>query len=375
MSSLDRYLFREGLAAFLAATLVITAIVWTTQTMKYANLIIEHGEGFSALIRISLLILPSLIAIIMPFALFGAAIYSLQRMHSDSEIAVMFASGVGRLRIGAPLILIGFGVALATFWVNIDLMPTAYRKLKAEIAAIHADFASSLLRPGEFTTFDNGYTIYVETARPDARIPGASQFTGVLVNDYTKPGETQTYMAQRGALRKTDSGPVLLLDNGNIQRAKPGAPVEIVRFNETVINAADFMRDSRDDLILEPSERYLGELFHPDPAKQWDRENVGRLIAEGHNRLASPLYAIAYVLIALFALLGGPYNRRGYGTRIAIACAIAGGLRVVGFTAQSMSAATGAYWLQYVPPLAAIAVFGALLAGELRPRQRRAEAS
>ncbi len=368
LSSLDRYVFREGLVSFLAATAVTTAVVWVTQTLQRADVIVEHGGSLGVLARISVLVLPSLLAVIIPFSLFAAALYSIQRLHSDSEIAVMFASGVSRLRIAAPLIVIAAAGALATLWINLTIMPATYRVLKQEIYEIRTDFAAVLLRAGEFTPVDPGFTIYVEDVRPGAGERGGV-FIGLLVNDYRDPNEIITYMAQRGALRQTENGPVLALANGNIQRLSPeSGAVEIVPFDETVINADSFT-DAPRERTLELTERYLGELFHPDLSQEWDRKNARRLAAEGHNRLASPLYAIAYVMIALFALMGGPYDRRGYAKRIGAACAVAGALRILGFVAQTTagSQSIGANWLQYAVPLVAIILFGALLA-DLLPR-------
>jgi len=360
VSSLDRYVFRQGLTSFLVATVIVTAIVWVTQTLQRADIIVEHGRGLAVLARISLLILPSLLAVVIPFALFIAALYSIQRLHSDSEIAVMFASGVSRLRIGAPLILIAVAGALATLLINISVMPATYRILKREIYEIRTDFASALLRAGEFTPFDPGFTIYIEEVRT-ARSQSGGVFVGLLVNDYRDPNETITYMAQRGVLRRTENGPVLALANGNIQRLSPqSGVVEIIPFDETVINAAEFTNEPH-DRHLELTERYLGELFHPDLSHDWDRANERRLEAEGHNRLASPLYAVAYAVIALYALMGGPYERRGHAKRIAAACAVAGALRILGFVAQTTAGKIDANWLQYAVPLAAIILFGALL--------------
>lgn len=371
VSSLDRYVFRQSVVSFLVATAIVTAIVWVTQTLQRADVIVEHGRSIGVLARISLLILPSLLAVIIPFALFIAALYSIQRLHSDSEIAVMFASGVSRLRIGAPLILIAAIGALATLWINVSLMPASYRILKREIYEIRTDFASVLLRAGEFTPFDPGFTIYIDEVRSVAGKSGGV-FVGLLVNDYRNPNETITYMAQRGLLRRTENGPVLALANGNVQRLSPrSGVVEIIPFDETVINAAEFSNAPR-DRHLELTERYLGELFRPDMSHDWDRANVSRLAAEGHNRLASPLYAIAYVLIATFSLMGGPYDRRGYAWRIAAAGALAGALRVLGFLAQTTAGKlapdfVGGNWIQYAVPLAGIIVFGALLS-DLLPR-------
>lgn len=359
MRSLDRYLLRQCLVPFIIATVVVTAIVWITQSLQRAEMFVERTEGLALFARLSLLLIPSLLSVILPFALFMAALYAIQRLHSDSEIAVMFASGVGRLRIAAPLLLIAAGAAAATLWINLQLMPASYRILKNEIANMRADVASLVIRSGEFTTVAKGFTVYVEEARPNG------QFVGLLVNDYRKGEYSETYMAQRGLLRETSAGPILHLINGNVQRvARYTGAVDFIKFSETVVNL-DILAGDRGIQQLELTERYLSELMKPDLSNAWDRENASVLMAEGHNRLAAPLYAFAYVLIALYALVGGPYSRRGYALRIAVACAAAGVLRVIGFVLQGVTADIGQYWLQYTVPLSAFIIVGALLSGAL----------
>ncbi len=362
LNSLDRYLFRQCFAPFLVAATVVTSIVWMTQSLQRADILVEHGQGVGVFMRLSVLIIPSLLAVVIPFSLFAGALYALQRLHSDSEVAVMFASGVSRLRIAAPLLFISTAAAAATLWVNLDLMPASYRVLKREVAEIRADFVSAVLRSGEFVTVADGFTVYVEDASP------GGQLLGLLVNDYRNGTSPETYMAQRGLLRETDAGPVLHLLNGNIQRvARYTNQIDIVRFEETVLNLSAFNR-SAGDLQLELTERYLSELFHPDLGKPWDRDNASLLIAEGHNRLASPLYVFAFALIAIVALIGGAYSRRSYALRIAIACAAAGALRVLGIVVQGLTVDTGLYWAQYAVPIAAIlALLWRLVAERHRP--------
>lgn len=366
MTSLDRYIFRQCLTPFMIAIAVVTLIVWMTQSLQRADVIVEYSQGLEVFARLSFLLVPSLLTVIIPFSLFAAAIYAMQRMHSDSEIAVMFAAGVSRLRIAAPFLAIAAASAAVNLWVNLDLMPASYRTLKREIADIRADLASSVLKSGEFVTLADGFTIYVEEARP------GGQLVGLLINDYRNGRYPETYMAQRGLIRETEAGPVLQLVKGNVQRvARYTGKVDIIRFEETAINIGDFASRSG-ELQLELTERYLSELFNPDMRRAWDRDHARDLIAEGHNRLASPLYVFALVLIALHALIGGAYNRRGYAARIAIACAAAGGLRVAGIVLQGYSADIGAYWLQYLLPTAAIVILGGLLIRARHPAPRLA---
>ena len=77
-------------------------------------------------------------------------------------------------------------------------------------------------------------------------------------------------------------------------------------------------------------------------------------MAEGHHRLASPLYNIAFMALALNAILGAGFSRTGYGKRIAMISAIAISVRILGFVVQA--ACESEAWLnvaQYGIPLAA----------------------
>lgn len=356
MKSLERYILRQLWTPFVFTTLVVTAIVWLTQSLQRMDILVEHGASLALFGWLTTLIVPSLLSVVLPFALFGASLYALHRLHTDSEIAVMFAAGVSLLQVARPVLLVAALAAAATLWINIDLMPRSYRILKREVADLRADVASAVLKSGEFMAVRHGFTVYVDEVQPGGALKG------LLVHDYRDAAKTETYMSQRALLQETDIGPVLYLVNGNIQRTNrlTGA-VDIVNFDRTAVNLGT-VTGKPGDLQLELTERYPHELFNPDLSKDYDRANAGRLIAEGHNRYASPLYAFAFALMAIFALIGGPYDRRGYLRRIGLACAAAGAIKVAGIVLAGAAAGTQQYWLIYAPPAATILLMLTLLA-------------
>lgn len=348
---------------FVFATIVVTAIVWLTQSLQRIDIIVEHGQTLAMFGWLTLLIIPSLLAVIIPFALFAAAIYALHRLHSDSEIAVMFAAGVSRADVARPILVVTLFGALLTLWINIDLMPRSYRELKRQVAEIRANIASAVVRSGEFITIADGFTVYVDDARQ------GNQFSGLFIHDYRNGANAETYMAERALLRETGIGPILYLSAGNVQRVNPrSGEADIILFEKTAINLGQ-LDNGPGDLQLEMTERYIGELFNPDLSQTYDRDNADRLIGEGHGRLSAPIYAFAYILIAIYALIGGPYDRRGYAVRITLACAGVGTLRVAGFILQGEAAELRQFWLIYAAPIAAIIVAALLIAGA--PRRAR----
>ncbi|MEL7018514.1 MAG: LptF/LptG family permease, partial [Pseudomonadota bacterium] len=90
MTSLDRYILRQFFGPFVLIIVVLTLVIWLTQSLQRIDILIENGSGFGLFFYLSLLIIPSLLVILIPFALFGAGLYALYRMHSDSEIAVIY---------------------------------------------------------------------------------------------------------------------------------------------------------------------------------------------------------------------------------------------------------------------------------------------
>ena len=93
MRLIDRYTFRQVLAAFLTCLLVLTALIWTTQALRDFDLMTSQGQTILIFLIVTSLALPSLIVIIAPVALFIAIVWTLNRLNSDSELIVMNAAG------------------------------------------------------------------------------------------------------------------------------------------------------------------------------------------------------------------------------------------------------------------------------------------
>jgi lipopolysaccharide export system permease protein len=118
------------------------------------------------------------------------------------------------------------------------------------------------------------------------------------------------------------------------------------------------------------SDRYPHELFFPDTRQAWEAANIGPMLAEGHARFAAPLYNLAFMAMALAAVIGGPFSRLGYAPRIALVAGAALITRTLGFAVQGAAGQAPALNIaQYLTPIAATAVSAAILFG-LRPIRR-----
>lgn len=371
MKGLSVYIAREVTVPFLLFAVSLTALVWLSQSLRVLDVIVNQGQSAGTFVTLALMLVPSLLSLILPVALFCAVLFSLHRLQTDSELVVMWSAGFSRWSAARPVLLIALCVALAVYAVNLYFMPAGMRAFKDRVYEIRGDLVAAFLREGSFTTPANGITAYVRETEPSGMI------TNIFVHDSRKPGKPETYIAQRGRVVRTDEGPRLIMWNGTVQRQTAKDKVALMEFDRYTFDISQFSSHEGGQ-IRETSERFLPELLNPDRSNLWDNRYWKRLLAEGHGRLSSPLYAIVMAMIALYALVAGQFTRRGAYERIALAATAALLLRLAGVGLQSLSAQMPILnVLQYLLPLGVIAVLALRLDGSALPwakTERGAEA-
>ena len=93
MRKLSVYLLRQIFGPFFLFTLLLTLVVWMTQSLRLVDLVINRGQSALVFAYLTLLMLPSLLVIIVPVAFFGAAIFALNKLSGDSRTGQSRAAG------------------------------------------------------------------------------------------------------------------------------------------------------------------------------------------------------------------------------------------------------------------------------------------
>jgi lipopolysaccharide export system permease protein len=294
--------------------------------------------------------MPQLINMVLPIALFVAALVALNRLHTEQEIVVCFAGGMSRWRVLAPAMRLAATIAFLALLSNAFLQPAAARQMREELFRVRTDLAATLVREGEFTEPAPGLTVYAQS------IDSHGDFRNLFIHQMKSDGSSTTYMADRGHIAKRLGRPVLILRKGSTQEFSSKGVLNYLTFDEYAFDLTPL--SETDELVhYKPSDRYLHELFFPDLTQGWEQRNRKGLLAEGNARLATPLYNIAFMAMAFAAIIGGGFSRLGYGRRIAVAAGLAALVRILGFVVQA--ACESSAWLnvmQYAIPLAATAL-------------------
>ncbi len=362
---LQKYILRKLVGPFAFFLLSLTGVIWLMQSLRFVDLIINKGLSASYFGQLTLLVLPGVLNIILPIALFAAVLYVYNNLDGDSEIVVMRTSGLGNFSLARPAIVFALGVTIVGYFLSLYLMPTGQRAFKDMKSSLRNNLSYVLLQEGTFNTIGDSLTVYIR-----ARQSGG-EMLGILVHDSRVKNRPVTMIAEKGVIVRTDAGPRFIMVNGNRQEIDHGAgQLSLLQFDRYVLDLSQFVQQD-DDRWLEPGERYLRELFWPGTGAD-DLANAGRMRAEGHDRLAAPLYSLTFTMIALAAVLAGEFNRRGRRLRIvmAIGCVVAvraAGLGLVGLSAKIPALISLLYLNEFLTT--AVCLY-ALLHGRFRPRRR-----
>lgn len=328
MSVFQRYLFRNVLRTLIAIVGGLALIALLTQGLsQIEDTIVQNRQSMLTFLWVSVLATPQIISLLMPIALFIATAAALNVAHRENEVVVAQASGMSNWQVASPVLRLATLAAILHLGLNLWVQPAASRELRETVSAAASDIASSLVREGMFMTHQDGLTTFA------SEVDGP-QITFLVANDSRDPNAEVTYIAKSAFLSEIEGKPALVLNDGQRQTIKPNGALESLTFQQSPLELGAFVDDQK-AVILEESDRYLPELFYPDMTNHYDNRNADMLLAEGHARLSSPLLNLAMAMLAIFAVLGGDFSRRGYAKRIAAASGAALMLRLAAFAGTS----------------------------------------
>lgn len=284
MPKLDRYLSSEIARSVLAAMVVLTIV---SLSGVFADLLGEMAGGKvpPALLLSQLgLRLIRYLPLILPLALLLGYMMALGRLYRESEMYALAAAGVGPRRVLRPVLLVALPavaiIALSSIWLG----PLADATARGMVVEANRNLLVAGLEPGRFTPMGNGGVAYTGSMSSDG-----TKLERVFV--YRERGDRMDVATSRsGELYRDEGARVLaLMDGFRVEGPLSGKNLDyrLMRYarNEMQLPGPDDKRPV-DDPAFKPFGKLLGD---PSPAAG----------AEMHWRIAPPLLALAFVLIAV----------------------------------------------------------------------------
>lgn len=161
---IDHYLRREISVPFAAVAGVLVSIFVTYALTRFLMDVNASLLAPSDLFQLTILKALISLEVLLPLSLYLAVLMGLGRLHSDSEVYAMRASGISEMRVLRPIIAVAVLLAILIGLFSLFVRPWAYA-VSYEIKA-QAEAATEVdrVRGARFYSFeDSGRTIFVKT--------------------------------------------------------------------------------------------------------------------------------------------------------------------------------------------------------------------
>ena len=356
MRIFSRYVFRQAAGAFLLILFSLCSIVWIALALRQLNVITSQGQDTWMLIRMTTLALPSLLAIIAPFSFLIAALHTLNRLNTDSELIVLTASGATVWSAARPLLVLALAVTAGLALINHLGNPWSLRLLQQYIVQMRTDLLTQVIQPGRFSSPEPNLTFHIRERSLNGEL------IGLVMHDTRDKEQAQSYLAERGVIVKQDPTAYLVMTTGHIiRRTDAKTPPQIVAFDKYAVDLDRFEPQSGGDAELKPRERFFSELYEPEADSKLFKAHPGQFRAELHERFASLLYPIAFALIIVAFVGQARSTRSGRMESLVVAFLIAAGCRLAGLAFNNIvSAKESMTPMMYLLPIGAM-VFSLLV--------------
>jgi len=297
-----KYIFKIIIPTFFVLSIVLTSLVWISQVLRLIHYI-DKGLSFKIFFKITLLLVPSLLFMILPLVTVLSIIVVYHRLQCEQQLIIFRSVGLSNFHLAIPALYIAIFITLFAFYISAYLMPYSYNKLKDETSNFQKNI-SSITNAKVFNHISKTLTVYVDTKSFDGSM------NHIILFDNKNPKQKTVFFAKHGRITNTNSKSMQFDliqgvrhsydNNGQLTRLYFDT---ISIFIDTKIN----YKQSRKKTSLE---LYLNEMFWPNNNLAIESQNM--LIIDGHIRIIWPLFNFTFVFLTLSIFLRQAYNKKLY---------------------------------------------------------------
>ncbi|MBS0960127.1 MULTISPECIES: LPS export ABC transporter permease LptF [Acetobacter] len=364
--TLDRYIFHQLFVALLATTGGLAALIWLMQSLHFVSLVVDRGLSLGVFIKLTSLLVPSFVAVILPITTFVVSLFVYQRLAGDRELTVMRAAGLSPFATAKPGVSCAIMATICGFLLNLWIVPHSYHAFRAYEFQIRNKMAAFMLQEGVFTKVSDVMTVYIRSRSHDGTLHG------IMVEDDRQPDRHATILANHGTLVVVDDVPRVILYDGSRQVInKQTGRLDMLVFKEDTMDLTS--QKQAESRSTDAAEMSLSMLLHPDPELVSERD-TGKFKVEGWRRLTSPLTCFSFAMVGLFAVLRGVFSRHGNIKRPLGAILAVVGLLACNLVLQNL-ASRNTSLIPLIPVLALLPglICSAILFGPERAKSTKAE--
>lgn len=268
------------------------------QIMSMMKFLMNYGVKLTNFLGLTIMMVPFIISIIVPFVTFIAILFVYNKMVGDNEVVVIAASGTSPARIARPAIMLAGILTIAHLILNIWIVPMTQAKFYDTQWNLRYGLAHLKLQEAAFTEMSHGLVVYVD------KVSG-HDLSQVMLSDTRQDNSQMTIFARTGKLVTTLRGLSIVMTDGSLQATGNG----------NVIGTFDSF-----DMDLSVAEKSGGSTFKArrmsttdlikSISQEMNPKQYKTVMAELCNRILGPLMNLVLALICVTILLRSSLLRR-----------------------------------------------------------------
>jgi len=315
---IQRVIYSEITAPSLISLVVLTFVVFTREFGRLAEILIRKNAATATIFQIVISLLPSILIFTVPFAFLIGTLIGISRLSADSEIIALRAGGVNIYQLLWPVLKVGLGIMLLTLILTCILLPRANSALRDLRHQIGLRPVQSEIKAHVFNEDLPGVVLYAEDIDLQT-----SAWQGAFLADASTDGEKRIILSQRAHPLFSDDAQRLQIhfERGLVYKVDLQSPerTSLTRF-QTLDVPVEFPEVVQADASpKQVQDKTVAELFSDIGEEDSLTSHMG--LVEFQRRLALPLSALIFAVLALTLGIHSPRAGRGYGFILSIAIA------------------------------------------------------
>lgn len=337
---------RQLVAIFIMLLLVLTGLAWMLQIMSMMKFLLNYGVDLSSFLGLTVLMVPFIISIIVPFVTFIAVIFVYNKMISDNEVTVMAASGLSPRQIARPALILALVLTVLHFILNVWIVPQTQATFYSTQWNLRYGLAHLKLQESAFTQLADGLVVYVD------KVSG-HDLSQVMLSDMRDEKAPITIFAEKGKLVSTTRGLSIVMTNGSLQASGDTLTTGTFDSFDMDLNVADKAGETSFKVRRVPTLTLVKSVLDSPSEKQHKM-----VLAELCSRFLGPIMNLILAALCTTILLRSSLLRRraSFAPAVAVA-AMAVAMSLFMSTSNMISSVTDFLLLT----LAILAVLGGIL--------------
>jgi len=234
MKKLQVYVLKEFFPPFLLSLGLFTFVMLLDKLLDLLDMIVSKGVPMVIVGEIFLLLLPSMVAVVIPMGVLAGILIAVGRMSGDLEITAMKAGGASIYHIMFPLGMVSLIISAVLVVFNNSVLPEANHIARNLLLDVGTMRPTARIEPGMFVEEVENYRILVQE-KDDL----TGKLLGVIIHSNTPGAPARTITAMEGTMVPVGANHLrLTLENGQMHEKGRTSGYRYATFSTYILDIA-----------------------------------------------------------------------------------------------------------------------------------------